>query len=152
MRPRTDARNRAFMALTALPTAALPLATGGDDMPVAALMLLGLVALQRRRPVLAGLALGAASTLKFTSWPVVLLALFAVSDLHRRRAVGALLAGGGGAGGPGGVPGGPPQPVGLHRQRGPVPARAGRGGVPGGQRRCPATSSSPWCRASTGPT
>ena len=88
MRPRTDARNRAFMALTALPTAALPLATGGDDMPVAALMLLGLVALQRRRPVLAGLALGAASTLKFTSWPLVLLALFAVSDLHRRRAWG----------------------------------------------------------------
>jgi hypothetical protein len=88
MRPRTDARNRAFMALTALPTAALPLATGGDDMPVAALMLLGLVALQRRRPVLAGLALGAASTLKFTSWPLVLLALFAVSDLRRRPAWG----------------------------------------------------------------
>ncbi len=88
MRPRTDARNRAFMALTALPTAALPLSTGGDDMPVAALMLLGLVALQRRRPVLAGLALGAASTLKFTSWPVVLLALFAATDLQRRRATG----------------------------------------------------------------
>ena len=57
-------------------------------MPVVALMLLGLVALQRRRPVLAGLALGAASTLKFTAWPVVFLALFAVSDLQRRRAVG----------------------------------------------------------------
>jgi len=88
VRPRTDARYRSLQALTALPTAALPLATGGDDMPVVALMLLGLVALQRRRPVLAGLVLGAASTLKFTAWPVVFLALFAVSDRQGRRAVG----------------------------------------------------------------
>ena len=88
VRPSSDARTRSFQALTALPTAALPLATGGDDMPVVALMLLGLVALQRRRPVLAGLALGAASTLKFTAWPVVFLALFAATDRERRRAVG----------------------------------------------------------------
>ena len=88
IRPPSDARGRSFQALTALPTAALPLATGGDDMPVVALMLLGLVALQRRRPVLAGLALGAASTLKFTAWPVVLLALFAVGDRQGRRAIG----------------------------------------------------------------
>ncbi len=88
VRPRTDARTRAFQVLTVLPTAALPLATGGDDMPVVALMLLGLVALQRRRPVLAGLALGAASTLKFTAWPIVVLAAFAASDLQRRRTVG----------------------------------------------------------------
>jgi hypothetical protein len=88
IRPSSDARTRSFQALSALPTAALPLATGGDDMPVVALMLLGLVALQRRQPVLAGLALGAASTLKFTAWPVVFLALFAVRDLQRRRAVG----------------------------------------------------------------
>jgi hypothetical protein len=88
IRPSSDARTRSFQALSVLPTAALPLATGGDDMPVVALMLLGLVALQRRRPVLAGLALGAASTLKFTAWPVVFLALFAVCDRQRRRAVG----------------------------------------------------------------
>ena len=88
VRPRSDARYRSLQALTVLPTAALPLATGGDDMPVAALMLLGLVALQRRRPVLAGLALGAASTLKFTSWPLVFLVLFAVADREGRRAVG----------------------------------------------------------------
>jgi Glycosyltransferase family 87 len=88
MRPSTDARTRSFQALSALPTAALPLATGGDDMPVVALMLLGLVALQRRRPVLAGLALGAASTLKFTAWPVVFLALFAATDRKQRRAAG----------------------------------------------------------------
>ena len=93
LRPRTDARYRSLQALTALPTAALPLATGGDDMPVAALMLLGMVALQRRRPVLAGLVFGAASTLKFTAWPLVFLALFAVADRQGRRAVGRCLAG-----------------------------------------------------------
>ncbi len=87
LRPPTDARFRALQVLTVLPTAALPLATGGDDMPVAALMLLGLAALQRRRPVLAGLALGAASSLKFTAWPLAVLALFAAADLHRRRAI-----------------------------------------------------------------
>ena len=92
IRPSSDARTRSFQALSALPTAALPLATGGDDMPVVALMLLGLVAVQRRRPVLAGLALGAASTLKFTAWPVVFLVLFAVYDLQGRRAVGRYVA------------------------------------------------------------
>ncbi len=88
LRPPTDARARAFQVITALPTAALPLATGGDDMPVVALMLLGLAALQRRRPVLAGLALGAASSLKFSAWPLVVLALWAAYDLRRHRAIG----------------------------------------------------------------
>jgi Glycosyltransferase family 87 len=88
VRPGSDARVRALQALTVLPTAALPLSTGGDDMPVVALMLLGLVALQRRRPVLAGLALGAASSLKFTAWALVVLAAWAAFDLRGRRAVG----------------------------------------------------------------
>jgi Glycosyltransferase family 87 len=87
LRPPTDARIRAFQVLTVLPTAALPLATGGDDMPVVALMLLGLVALQRRRPLLAGLSLGAASSLKFTAWPLAVLALWAAVDTRGRRAV-----------------------------------------------------------------
>ena len=86
--PPTDARVRALQVLTVLPTAALPLATGGDDMPVVALMLLGLVGLQRRRPLLAGLALGAAASLKFTAWPLVLLALWVATDRSRRRARG----------------------------------------------------------------
>jgi MYXO-CTERM domain-containing protein len=93
LRPPTDARVRAFQVLTVLPTAALPFATGGDDMPVAALMLLGLAALQRRRPVLAGLALGAASSLKFTAWPLLVLALWAARDLQLHRAVGRYLLG-----------------------------------------------------------
>jgi hypothetical protein len=92
IRPRSDATIRSFQALTVLPTAALPLATGGDDMPVVALMLLGLVALQRRRPVLAGLALGAASTLKFTAWPVVFLACFAACDREGRKSLGRYVA------------------------------------------------------------
>lgn len=93
LRPRTDAGWRALQVLTVLPTAALPLATGGDDMPVAALMLAGLVALQRRRPVLAGLALGAASSLKFTAWPLAALALFVVRDRSGGRALGRYLLG-----------------------------------------------------------
>ncbi len=88
IRPPGDARGRSLQALTVLPTAALPLATGGDDMPVVALMLLGMVAVQRRRPILAGLALGAASSLKFTAWPLVLFALWAVWDLKAHRAAG----------------------------------------------------------------
>jgi hypothetical protein len=88
LRPATDARFRALQVLTVLPTAALPLATGGDDMPVVALMLAGLVALQRRRPLLAGLALGAASSLKFTAWPLAFLAAWAALDRGQRRAVG----------------------------------------------------------------
>jgi hypothetical protein len=52
----TGPRVLALQSMTVLPTAALPLATGGDDVPVAALMLLGLVLLQRRRPLWAGLA------------------------------------------------------------------------------------------------
>jgi hypothetical protein len=93
LRPPTDAKFRSAQILTVLPTAALPLATGGDDMPVVALMLLGLVALQRRRPVLAGLALGAASSLKFTAWPLVLMALWAAYDLRMHRAIGRYLLG-----------------------------------------------------------
>ena len=88
LRPATDARFRALQVLTVLPTAALPLATGGDDMPVVALMLAGMVALQRRRPLLAGLALGAASSLKFTAWPLAFLAAWAALDRRSRRAVG----------------------------------------------------------------
>ena len=72
----TGPRVLALQSMTVLPTAALPLATGGDDLPVAALMLLGLVLLQRRRPGMwAGVALGVAASMKITAlasrrrWP-----------------------------------------------------------------------------------
>jgi hypothetical protein len=84
----TEPRIRALQALTVLPTAALPLVTGGDDLPVLAFMLLGLVLLQRRNPMLSGLALGMAGTLKFTAWPLIPLALLVAKDKEGNRAIG----------------------------------------------------------------
>ena len=77
---------RAFQFIVVLPTGALPMVTGGDDLPVLALLLLGLVLLHRRRPVLAGLVMGLAGTLKLTAWPLVLLALLAARDEDDRPA------------------------------------------------------------------
>lgn len=78
-------RIRTLQVLTVLPTAALPLATGGDDMPVVAFLLLAMVLAQRRRPVWSGLVLGLVSAMKFTAWPLAGLALFAARDRHGRR-------------------------------------------------------------------
>ncbi|HVC26348.1 MAG TPA: glycosyltransferase 87 family protein [Acidimicrobiales bacterium] len=79
-------RGRALQFLVVLPSGALPMVTGGDDLPVLALMLLGLVLAERRRPVLSGLALGLSGTLKFTAWPMLLLMLLAVRDREGRPA------------------------------------------------------------------
>ncbi len=79
-------RGRALQFLVVLPTGSLPMVTGGDDLPVLALMLLGLVLAERRRPVLAGLALGLDATLKLTAWPVLLLMLLVVRDRAGRPA------------------------------------------------------------------
>ncbi len=79
-------RGRALQFLVALPTGALPMVTGGDDLPVLALMLLGLVLAERRRPVLAGMVLGAAGTLKFTAWPLLVLMAPAIRDSEGRPA------------------------------------------------------------------
>lgn len=81
----TGPRVLALQSMTVLPTAALPLATGGDDLPVAALMLLGLVLIQRRRPLAAGAALGVAASMKITAWPLAALALLAARDGGGRR-------------------------------------------------------------------
>ena len=61
--------------LVALPTGALFLSTGGDDMPILALMLLGVVGLQRRERYLTGVSLGLAAAMKLTAWPMALGAL-----------------------------------------------------------------------------
>ncbi|MGH9044513.1 MAG: glycosyltransferase 87 family protein [Acidimicrobiales bacterium] len=79
---------RALMVLTALPTAALLLATGGDDMPVVAFLLLAMVLAQRRKPGLAGIFLGVASAMKFTAWPLAVLALLCARDRSGRRVPG----------------------------------------------------------------
>lgn len=86
--PATSRRRwRAFLFLVTLPTGALPMVTGGDDLPVLALLLLGLVLIQRRRPVLAGVVMGIAGTLKWTAWPLVLLCVLCVRDEDERPAV-----------------------------------------------------------------
>jgi hypothetical protein len=72
-------------AMTTLPMAALPLATGGDDLPVAAFMLLAVVLLQRRRPLAGGVAMGVAASMKITAWPLALLALMVVTDKNGKH-------------------------------------------------------------------
>ena len=75
------------------PLAALPLATGGDDIPVVAFMLLAMVLAQRRRPFASGVVLGIASAMKFTAWPLAVLALFCRLGPHGRRRPLVMLAG-----------------------------------------------------------
>jgi hypothetical protein len=92
---RADGRRkiRALQALVILPLASLPLATGGDDIPVVAVLLLAMVLAQRRRPFASGVALGIASAMKFTAWPLALLALFAARDKDGERRPWRMIAG-----------------------------------------------------------
>ncbi|MGA7834952.1 MAG: glycosyltransferase family 87 protein [Acidimicrobiales bacterium] len=75
---------RVAQILLALPTGALFLSTGGDDMPILALMLLGVVALQRRQSNLAGISLGLAGAMKLTAWPMAAGALLVARDKEGR--------------------------------------------------------------------
>jgi hypothetical protein len=86
-------RIRAIQTLIILPLAALPLATGGDDIPVVAFMLLAMVLAQRQRPFASGVVLGIASAMKFTAWPLAVLALFCAWDRRGRRRPLVMLAG-----------------------------------------------------------
>jgi uncharacterized membrane protein len=61
------------------------LATGGDDIPVVAFLLLAMVLAQRRQPFASGIVLGIASAMKFTAWPLALLALFAARNRKGER-------------------------------------------------------------------
>jgi hypothetical protein len=76
---------RTIQVLAILPTAALPLATGGDDMPVVAFLLLAMVLAQRRQPFASGVVLGIVSAMKFTAWPLAGLALFAARNRNGVR-------------------------------------------------------------------
>ncbi|HLX87625.1 MAG TPA: glycosyltransferase 87 family protein [Acidimicrobiales bacterium] len=85
----TGPRVVALQSMTVLPTAALPLATGGDDLPVAALLLFALVLMQRRRPLASGVALGLAASMKITAWPLAAIAFLGARDrdgVRNRRA------------------------------------------------------------------
>jgi hypothetical protein len=84
---------RAIQVLIILPLAALPLATGGDDIPVVAFMLLAMVLAQRQRPFASGVVLGIASAMKFTAWPLAVLALYCAWDRRGRRRPLLMLAG-----------------------------------------------------------
>lgn len=84
---------RALQALLILPLASLPLATGGDDIPVVAFLLLAMVLAQRRQPFASGIVLGIASAMKFTAWPLAVLALFAARNRKGERKPLTMLAG-----------------------------------------------------------
>jgi hypothetical protein len=79
-------RSRALQFFVVLPTGALPLVTGGDDLPVLALLFLSLVLADRRRPVASGLVAAFACILKFTAWPIAALLFLAVRDRSGRSA------------------------------------------------------------------
>lgn len=88
----------AFIA--ASPVIALELAVGGTDVPVLALMCLGMALLwmpprqagpvpgepSRARPVLAGLALGVAAAMKATAWPALVIAFVLLLVTEGKRA------------------------------------------------------------------
>jgi hypothetical protein len=92
-RASSELKIRTLQVLTVLPTAALLLATGGDDMPIVAFLLLAMVLAQRRRPGWSGIVLGIVSAMKFTAWPLAALALFAAYDARGRRAPGRMVLG-----------------------------------------------------------
>lgn len=81
--PRQD-RWMLIVALCVLPSGALPMVTGGDDLPVVALLAVGLL-LAGRRPRLASLAFAGALTLKLTAWPVVAILLLVRDPAVERR-------------------------------------------------------------------
>ncbi len=63
---------RLLQIATATPFVAIPLVTGGDDLPVLALMLLALAFAGTQRPAAAGAAAGIAAAMKFTAWPLAI--------------------------------------------------------------------------------
>ncbi|MQM28147.1 glycosyltransferase 87 family protein [Glycomyces albidus] len=73
---------RAFQATFVFPVCALTFATGGDDMPVVALIVLALAFAHRDRPLAAGLAVGAAAALKLFAWPAAVVIGFLMYASH----------------------------------------------------------------------
>jgi len=95
LRASKEQKIRIAQVLIALPTGALFLSTGGDDMPILALLLLGVVALQRRSNYLAGVSLGLAAAMKLTAWPMAAGALLVARERDGRpawRKVGLIIA------------------------------------------------------------
>jgi Glycosyltransferase family 87 len=91
-----DRSIRLVQAMAVVPTAALLLAAGGDDLPVASLMILALALASERKPAWSGAAAGLAAAMKQTAWLVL---PFLVAGVWRtqgaraaRRSVAAALA------------------------------------------------------------
>jgi Glycosyltransferase family 87 len=75
------------------PVIALSLTVGGTDVPVLAMLCLGLALLWRRpRPVLAGLAFGVVAAAKATAWPALAVAAVLLLARDGRRAAAAFTA------------------------------------------------------------
>jgi len=72
--------------LVALPTGALLMATGGDDLPVLALLFLAVVLLDRKAPGWSGAVAGAAAALKQTAWIALPFLLLSARDKSDRPA------------------------------------------------------------------
>jgi hypothetical protein len=66
-----ERRLRAAQVLAILPTGALPMVAGGDDLPVLALMLFSLVLVGERKAGWAGAVAGLAAAMKQTAWPLL---------------------------------------------------------------------------------
>lgn len=81
---------RCAHVLFVLPTGALFLATGGDDLPVLALMLASVLLLRRGRPGASGVMAGLAVALKQTAWPLLPFLLVAAGRDRRRFALPAI--------------------------------------------------------------
>jgi hypothetical protein len=75
------------VVLFVLSPAALALSTGGDDVPVLALLLLATALASSGRPLGAGLAAGAAMAMKQLAWPVAALVGIHLARRRRRDAV-----------------------------------------------------------------
>lgn len=76
-----------------LPCAALPLVTGGDDIPVLVLLFLGIVLAQRQRFGWSGIVFGLVAAMKLTAWPLSFLALFCLGRTQRFKSTTKMLAG-----------------------------------------------------------
>jgi hypothetical protein len=81
--PATSVRIRAIQVATVFPICALTLATGGDDLPVLALCLLGLALAGAGRYGWAGVAVGAAGALKPFAFPVIV--VLVAMAFHNKR-------------------------------------------------------------------
>ncbi|MGH3916470.1 MAG: glycosyltransferase 87 family protein [Pseudonocardiaceae bacterium] len=87
-------RGRLWLILVASPLAAMPLATGGHDLPVTGLMLVAVLLAARNRAVCSGLAVGVAGAMKTIAWPLVP-ALVAATWVRRGARPALMLAAGG---------------------------------------------------------